>query len=66
MSTNPLYFVHISDTHFGPTTDYTRHGHAPWPCAQELVHIINNLTVKPAFVIHTGDVVTNPHPHAYE
>ena len=66
MSTRPLYFVHISDTHFGPAKDFTRHGHAPWPCAQALVQIINNLPAKPAFVIHTGDVANNPHPTAYE
>ena len=66
MATTPLYFVHISDTHFGPTKEYERHGHAPWPCAQKLVQIINNLPVQPAFVIHTGDVATNPHPDAYK
>jgi len=66
MATNPLYFVHISDTHFGPTKDYARHGHAPWPCAQEVVRIINHLPVQPAFVIHTGDVASNPDPRAYE
>ena len=66
MTTNPLYFVHISDTHFGPNKEYARHGHVPWPCAQKLVQIINNMPVQPAFVIHTGDVATNPHPDAYE
>ncbi len=66
MSTKTLCFVHISDTHFGPTKAYARHGHAPWPCAQKLMKIINKLPVKPAFVVHTGDVVTNPDPHAYE
>lgn len=66
MSTNPLYFVHISDTHFGPTKAFARHGHAAWPCAQELVRIINNLPMPPAFVIHTGDVTTDPDPDAYE
>jgi Icc protein len=66
MVTNPLYFVHISDTHFGPTKEYVQHGHAPWPCAQELVRLVNHLPVQPAFVIHTGDVVSNPDPHAYE
>jgi len=27
MPRNILYFVHISDTHIGPTPDFTRHGH---------------------------------------
>ncbi|MCP5100880.1 MAG: hypothetical protein GY943_35460, partial [Chloroflexi bacterium] len=59
------YFVHISDTHIGPTADYARHGHAPLPCAQKVVQIINTLPVKPDFVIHTGDIVTDPEPAAY-
>jgi len=60
-----LYFVHISDTHLGPTAGYGRHGHVALPCAQRLVDVINNLPVKPDFVIHTGDVVTDPHPASY-
>ena len=31
-----------------------------------MVRIINHLPVQPAFVIHTGDVATNPDPRAYE
>lgn len=60
-----LYFVHISDTHIGPTADYARFGHTSLPCARQLVKIINELPVVPDFVIHTGDVVTDPHPDAY-
>ncbi len=59
------YFVHISDTHFGTTKNYDRHGHASYPCAKKLVDIINHLPKKPDFVIHTGDVVTDPSPEAY-
>jgi 3',5'-cyclic AMP phosphodiesterase CpdA len=65
MTMATLYFVHISDTHFGPTTGYSLHGQASLPCAQRLVDIINNLPIKPDFVIHTGDVVTDPHPASY-
>ena len=60
-----VYFVHISDTHFGPTADYSRHGHYPVPCARRVVEIINNLPQRPDFVIHTGDVVNEPGPDAY-
>ncbi|MCA9929193.1 MAG: metallophosphoesterase [Anaerolineales bacterium] len=60
------YFVHISDSHIGPSRDYTRHGHAPFPCAQKVVEIINSLPVKPDFVMHTGDVVTYPNEDAYK
>lgn len=61
-----VYFAHISDTHFGPTTGYSRHGHTPLPSAQRLVDLLNNLPVRPDFVVHTGDVVTNPSLEAYE
>lgn len=65
MPTDPVYFVHISDTHFGPTADYDRYGHYPEPCARRLVEIINNLPQRPDFIIHTGDVVTEPNAAAY-
>jgi 3',5'-cyclic AMP phosphodiesterase CpdA len=41
-----LYFVHISDTHLGPTAVYKDlHGVSPYPCAERLVEIINELPV---------------------
>ncbi len=61
-----VYFVVISDTHIGPTAVYHRHGHYPLPNAQKLVAVINNLPVKPDFVIHTGDIVTEPNPASYQ
>ncbi|MFQ5435129.1 MAG: metallophosphoesterase family protein, partial [Anaerolineae bacterium] len=65
MNHNIVTFVHISDTHFGPTADYARHGFQPYPCAQRVVEIINNLPTKPDFVMHTGDVTTPRDPEAY-
>jgi 3',5'-cyclic-AMP phosphodiesterase len=59
-------FVQITDTHFGPDKNYARHNYASWPCARDLVEIINNLPTKPDFVIHTGDVATQPGVDAYE
>lgn len=61
----PVYFVHISDTHFGPTPAYARHGFRPFPCAEAMVAAINSLPQKPDFVVHTGDVTTDPEPAAY-
>lgn len=60
-----LYFVHVSDTHIGPTPGYSLHGHVALPYAQRLVDVINDLPVTPDFVVHTGDVVTDPHPDSY-
>jgi 3',5'-cyclic-AMP phosphodiesterase len=63
----PVYFVHISDTHLGPTAVFQdRHNIAPYPCAERLVEIINHLPTTPDFVIHTGDVVYDPDPAAFE
>lgn len=63
--TEPVYFVHISDSHIGPTVDYTRHGHNPYECAKALVDHLNALPTKPDFVIHTGDIVADPSYEAY-
>lgn len=65
MSTDTVYFVHISDTHIGPSPGYNLRGHYPLPCAQRMVQIINDLPQRPDFVIHTGDVVTDPDPLSY-
>ncbi|MEZ4594660.1 MAG: metallophosphoesterase [Chloroflexota bacterium] len=64
--TEAVYFVHISDSHIGPTAVYSRHGHQSQPCAERAVEIINNLPITPDFVMHTGDVVTEPDVRSYE
>lgn len=58
--TEIVYFVHISDSHIGPTAEYSRHGVQPQPAVERAVEIINALPTPPDFVIHTGDVVTDP------
>lgn len=65
MTHYPVTFVQISDTHFGPSPGYARHGKVSLPAAQRLVDTINALPVPPDFIIHTGDVVTAPSPAAY-
>lgn len=66
MSGDNVYFVQISDTHIGPTEDFSRHGHFSLPCAQRVVEVINTLPTQPDFVIHTGDVVDDPDPVSYQ
>ncbi len=66
MTSETVYFVQISDTHFGPTPGYARHGAIPLPAGQRLVDRINQLPFQPDFVVHTGDITANPHPAAYE
>lgn len=58
-------FVHVSDSHFGPTADDGRDQFTPYPCNVKLIEVINNLPIQPDFVVHTGDVATNPDEVAY-
>lgn len=63
--TETVYFVHISDSHLGPTAEYSRHGFRPQPAVARAVALINALSTPPDFVIHTGDVVTDPDDASY-
>ena len=65
ITNSPVYFVHISDSHIGPTAEYSRHGFRSQPCVARAVEIINALPTTPDFVIHTGDVVTEPDVRSY-
>jgi 3',5'-cyclic-AMP phosphodiesterase len=65
MPSEIVYFVHISDSHIGPTAGYSRHGFRPLPAVQRLVDILNHLPQRPDFVVHTGDIVAEPDPAAY-
>ncbi|MBI4136575.1 metallophosphoesterase [Candidatus Roizmanbacteria bacterium] len=51
-----IRFIHISDTHVGPTKDIELYTVKTYPCAERMVDYLNNLKDKPDFVIHTGDV----------
>ena len=62
----PVYFIHLSDTHFGPTREYARQGHRSLPYARHVVEMINRLPLRPDFAIHTGDVATHPTEEAYQ
>ena len=65
MSSGDVTFVHITDSHIGPTADYARHGLTALPCAERVVDLVNALDPQPDFVLHTGDVVTEPDPASY-
>jgi 3',5'-cyclic-AMP phosphodiesterase len=65
MEADTVTFAHISDTHIGATRDYVRHGFAALPCAERLVATLNALPFALDFVVHTGDVVTEPDERAY-
>ncbi len=65
MTNQTIYFIHISDTHIGPTPGYANYGSFALPAAQRLVERLNQLPFKPDFVVHTGDITADPHPAAY-
>jgi Icc protein len=61
-----MRFIHITDTHVGPTPDYTLHGNPALPILKALVDTINNLPFRPDFVLHTGDVVNDRQEASYD
>lgn len=62
---DPVRFLHISDTHFGPTEDFDFHGRNPFRDSQKLLGYIAKLPMVVDFVIHTGDVVSFQNSDAY-
>jgi 3',5'-cyclic-AMP phosphodiesterase len=60
-----MRFVHISDTHIGPTADYRLHGQAALPTLEALVERINALPFRPDFVLHNGDVTNDASEASY-
>jgi Icc protein len=63
---NPVVrFVHITDTHIGPTRDFKLFDLPTLPAVDHIVHVINTLPVLPDFVVHTGDIVASPDPDAF-
>ncbi|MBI5931139.1 MAG: metallophosphoesterase [Chloroflexi bacterium] len=63
---NPLRFVHITDSHIGPSADYVLRGCNTYAALQALVtHLNNDLPFTPDFILHTGDVTYDPDPVAY-
>ncbi len=62
----PLRFIHITDTHIGPSPDYLLRGCHTYAALDALVtHLNHDLPFEPDFVLHTGDVAYDPDPAAY-
>jgi Icc protein len=63
-----LNFIHISDTHLNPDPTYTGTyaDYSSLEGTRALVEQVNALPFTPDFVLHTGDVVYDPLPEAYE
>ena len=54
-----LTFVHITDTHLGPSLDYDFHGYQSARYLRHVVDLINAFPTQPDFVLHTGDIVSD-------
>lgn len=65
-SRGPLYFIHISDTHFGPSKEFLFRSENPYRCAERFASIVRTLPVRPDFIIHTGDVCSFPDSKGYK
>lgn len=63
--TQTVRFIHISDTHIGPTPDFSLYGVQTFRSLKRLISAINQIPTRPDFIIHTGDVVAGPDPEAY-
>ena len=51
-----MRFIHITDTHLGPTADFRLYGRDPCANMALLVDRINALQFEVDFILHTGDV----------
>src|ERR1044071_9462260 len=60
-----MRFVHITDTHIGPTPEHRVLGQLSFPTLEALVEQINNLPFVPDFVLHTGDITDDASDAAY-
>ena len=60
-----IEFIHISDTHFGPSKEMEIRGCNPYDKISALVEAINQLSFEPEFIVHTGDIVNDPDDDAY-
>ncbi|MCB1230550.1 MAG: metallophosphoesterase [Verrucomicrobiae bacterium] len=61
-----LHGIHLSDTHLGPSTDFEVRGSRPSERLDRILRAIDRLDFTPDFVIHTGDLVNDPDPAAYQ
>ncbi|SRR5258708_19132365 len=60
-----MRFVHITDTHVGPTPDHRVLGQQSLPALEALVKLINSLPFEPDFILHNGDIVDDGSEEAY-
>lgn len=58
-------FLHMTDTHIGPTRDFKLFDLQTLPALEHMVSVINGMPFEVDFVVHTGDIVASPNPDSY-
>ncbi len=61
-----LTFVQITDSHLGPTRDFSYYGHQPYRTLARAIDLINAMPQPPDFVVHTGDLSNDRSAESYE
>lgn len=60
-----LTYVHVSDTHIGPTRDLRFAGRLTLLALERFVALVNDFPQQPDFVVHTGDLSDDHSPASY-
>ncbi len=60
-----IRFIHISDTHIGPSKDFELQGVNTYNPFQKVLEGIQSLPFQPDFIIHTGDIAADPDRQSY-
>jgi 3',5'-cyclic-AMP phosphodiesterase len=60
-----LRFIHITDTHIGPTPDFAMYGQRALANLENTVAAINALSFRYDFILHTGDVIESLSANEY-
>ncbi len=66
MQNHPVRFVHLSDTHIGPTRDFEVFGRNPYAACEKVLEGISRLNFTPDFFIHTGDITASMDDASYK
>lgn len=60
-----IRFIHISDTHIGPSKDFTLQGVQTFHPFEKVLEAISSLPFTPDFIVHTGDIAADPDEGSY-
>ena len=61
-----LHLIHFSDTHLGPSSEFSLLGVNPYKRTMQMLEAIDELDFVPDLIVHTGDVTDDPSTEAYQ